>query len=431
LGWNGFRIISLPILLFLFTVPLPHGVFLSLSGELQLLSSKVGVYLIETLGISVYQEGNIIELGTYKLQVEEACSGLRYLYPLMSLSFVTAYFLKTSYWIRLFVFLSSIPLAIIMNGVRLGLTGLLVEYKGADIAEGFLHYFEGWLIFLFSITILFCEVWLFARIFYQKSLRDVLMIELPTTSERCAYNSNIFRSKPFTVVVFVLAISAIFRLCLSMPDLQEKIYPETPPYKMDFSSFPLELGEWQGIRGELKKWEIEMLKHTEYIIADYRNNANEVVNLYAGFWASKQRGGPHRPEICLTGGGWQILEVSKIGIKGVSFTEKPINVNRIRLEKGGDIKLVYYWYQLENKHFQSNIRLWWHRNWERLIKGHQQKNLTMIRLMTPVGFSHNSASADIRLSMFAKELFRAFNNNIFIHCSRAEIKSTNLPNNYK
>jgi len=122
-----------------------------------------------------------------------------------------------------------------------------------------------------------------------------------------------------------------------MPDLQEKIYPESPPYRMDFSSFPLELGEWQGIRGQLKKWEIEMLNPTEYIIADYRNDANEVVNLYAGFWASKERGGPHRPEICLTGGGWQILEVSKIGINGISVMEDPINVNRIRIEKGGDI----------------------------------------------------------------------------------------------
>src|SRR3990167_92361 len=81
-------------------------------------------------------------------QVVEACSGLRYLFPLASLAFISAYFFKTSLWKRAVVFVSSVPITIFMNSFRIGAIGVLVEYQGTGAAEGFLHYFEGWVIFM-------------------------------------------------------------------------------------------------------------------------------------------------------------------------------------------------------------------------------------------------------------------------------------------
>ena len=154
LGWKAFRIIAVPLALLFFMVPLPPFIYNTLSTKLQLLSSQIGVEVIRWFGISVYLEGNVIDLGTYKLQVVEACSGLRYLFPLMSLSFIAAYIYKAAFWKKALVFLSSIPITVLMNSFRIGVIGVLVEYGGPEQAEGFLHDFEGWIIFMACIAIL-------------------------------------------------------------------------------------------------------------------------------------------------------------------------------------------------------------------------------------------------------------------------------------
>src|ERR1700688_1547810 len=138
-GWRVFRLLWVPLLILLFMVPLPDFLYENFSAQLQLLSSKIGVWFIRLLGISVYLEGNVIDLGTYKLQVAEACSGLRYLFPLMTIAFLIAYFFQAAFWKRALLFLSSIPITILMNSLRIGTIGVMVEHWGVQMAEGFLH----------------------------------------------------------------------------------------------------------------------------------------------------------------------------------------------------------------------------------------------------------------------------------------------------
>ena len=73
-----------PLLLLAFMIPLPEFLLQNFSAQLQLISSQIGVWFIRLFGISVFVEGNVIDLGGYKLQVAEACDGLRYLFPLMT-----------------------------------------------------------------------------------------------------------------------------------------------------------------------------------------------------------------------------------------------------------------------------------------------------------------------------------------------------------
>ena len=91
-GTRAFKLIAVPLLLLFFMVPFPSFIYNNLSSQLQLISSEIGVFVIRLFGISVFLEGNVIDLGTYKLQVVEACDGLRYLFPLMTLGFIMAYF---------------------------------------------------------------------------------------------------------------------------------------------------------------------------------------------------------------------------------------------------------------------------------------------------------------------------------------------------
>ena len=130
-GVSLLRVTFIPIVFLIFAIPLPYVVEAGLTFQLQLLSSQLGVFFIRLFQIPVYLEGNVIDLGVYKLQVVEACSGLRYLYPLMSLGFLAAYLFQAPVWQRLLVFLSTIPITILMNSFRIGLVGRIGELLGA------------------------------------------------------------------------------------------------------------------------------------------------------------------------------------------------------------------------------------------------------------------------------------------------------------
>ena len=147
-GLKVFRRLWAPLFILLLMVPLPDFLLNNLSAEMQLISSAIGVWFMRLFGVSVYLEGNVIDLGGYQLQVAEACDGLRYLFPLMTLGFIVAYFFKAALWKRVLLFLSSIPITILMNSLRVGMIGIMVEHWGIGMAEGFLHEFQGWAVFM-------------------------------------------------------------------------------------------------------------------------------------------------------------------------------------------------------------------------------------------------------------------------------------------
>ena len=163
----------IPIIFLLFAIPLPYFIDAMLSFRLQLISSQLGTSFIRLLQIPVFLEGNVIDLGIYKLQVVEACSGLRYLYPLMSLGFLAAYLFQAPLWQRALVFLSTIPITIVMNSLRIGIVGVLVNYWGPQDADGFLHMFEGWIIFIACAGVLVAEMSLLARLGSGKGFFEV------------------------------------------------------------------------------------------------------------------------------------------------------------------------------------------------------------------------------------------------------------------
>ena len=160
MGWPAFKHVLTPLFVLVFSIPLPYFLEARLTADLQLISSQLGVAFIRLFSIPVFLDGNVIDLGSYKLQVVEACSGLRYLYPLMGVGFIAAYMYQVELWKRAVVFLSTIPITILMNSFRIGVIGILVEYWGQGMAEGFLHYFEGWIIFIGCLAILVAEMWL-------------------------------------------------------------------------------------------------------------------------------------------------------------------------------------------------------------------------------------------------------------------------------
>jgi exosortase len=118
------------------------------------MASKLASGLLPLAGVPVLREGNVIVLPSMKLEVAEACSGIRSLISLITLSVFYGYFVEKSFLRRLGLVAASIPIAIAANAVRILGTGLCVQYWDPDKAEGFFHEFSGWVIFLVSLACL-------------------------------------------------------------------------------------------------------------------------------------------------------------------------------------------------------------------------------------------------------------------------------------
>jgi exosortase len=154
-GWELLKELRFPLLVLLLAIPIPSIVFNQITLPLQTLASKLASALLPIFGVPVLREGNIIELPVMKLEVAEACSGIRSLVSLFTLSIFYGYFLEKSPLRRTILALVSIPIAIAANALRILGTGLCVQYWDPDKAMGFFHEFSGWVMFLVSLGCLF------------------------------------------------------------------------------------------------------------------------------------------------------------------------------------------------------------------------------------------------------------------------------------
>ncbi|MGJ0490505.1 VPLPA-CTERM-specific exosortase XrtD [Methylobacter sp.] len=390
MGWPEVKPVVVPILLLVFAIPLPYFLEASLSANLQLLSSKLGVSFIRWCQIPVYLEGNIIDLGSYKLQVVEACSGLRYLFPLMSLGFICAYMYNTAFWKRAVVFLSTIPITLFMNSFRIAMIGVLVDNWGISMAEGFLHDFEGWVVFMACLGILVIEMLLMARLGADhRPFAEIFGLAVDQSAGDKAEVKVRPLSRPFFAIIASLAVATV---TVSSIDKRAEIFPE----RKNFPVFPMQLADWQGQHATMEDNVINKLGLSDYILADFKQADGAPVNLYAAYYASQRKGiSPHSPRVCIPGGGWQIADIER---KDLGL----LNVNRIVIKKGDMTQLVYYWFQQRGRKLANEYLMKWY-----LFKDALLLNRTdgaLVRLTTMVNPGESLDLADQRLQVFAKEV---------------------------
>jgi exosortase D (VPLPA-CTERM-specific) len=398
LGWSAFRIVMVPLALLFFMVPLPPFIYNTLSTKLQLISSGLGVDVIRLFGISVYLEGNVIDLGTYQLQVVEACSGLRYLFPLASLSFVAAYIYVGAFWKKAIIFLSSVPITVLMNSLRIGVIGILVEYGGPEQAEGFLHYFEGWIIFMACIALLVLEMAVLARVGGNRiALADAFAIDIPEAlPEGLERRDRSISFRSWLVPGLLAALVAVSAYVHG----KQNIVPE----RRVFAEFPLVIDKWQGATGVLEENILESLKTEDHIIADYRNDSGDLVNFYIAYYADQAAGSAaHSPRACIPGGGWLIKDLSVRTIDGITYGDRPLAVNRLLIKKGDYSQIVYYWFQQRGRNITSEWMVKWYLFWDAMTRSRTDGALVRLTTMTQPG--EDVAVADKRLASFASGLF--------------------------
>jgi exosortase len=150
-GWKLLREMRYPLMILVLAIPIPALVLTQITFPLQIMASKLASALLPLFGVPVLREGNIIVLPAMSLEVAEACSGIRSLMSLFTISVLYGYFRDRSIARRVILALASIPIAIATNAARLLGTGLCVQYWDPTKALGFFHEFSGWLMFVVSM----------------------------------------------------------------------------------------------------------------------------------------------------------------------------------------------------------------------------------------------------------------------------------------
>ena len=396
--WAGFVYL-------IFMVPLPSFLYNNLSQSLQLWSSSMGVFFIRLFDISVFLEGNVIDLGIYKLQVVEACSGLRYLFPLLSFGFLLAYLYQGSWWQRLIIVVSTAPITLLMNSIRIGVIGVLVEYWGIGMADGFLHYFEGWVIFVSCIGLLMLEIFLLDRFVGNGGpLLDQFDLSFPELSSLRLPGLSSWGQ----LVPLLVSVSAIVVFGGVTSGIEER--SEFEPERTQFTRFPLFHENWLGRESRIDSAILQTLKLTDHIIADYKHpDFGLPVNLYVAYYGSQRKGASvHSPRSCIPGDGWVIADLSQKAVQTVSGAsgQETLMVNRVLIQKDDVGQLVYYWFDQRGRNLTNEYLVKWYLFWDALTLN--RTDGALVRLVVPVPDGTNIEDAEAQLQRFVMDFYPRF-----------------------
>jgi exosortase len=153
-GWKHLAAISFPLAFLVLMIP-SSTVLEHITFPLQIIASKTANFLLMLAGVPAVREGNIILLPSARLEVAEACSGIRSLFSLLTLSIVYGYLAEAKIGVRVLLALIAVPISVFANALRIAFTGLIVEHWGVEHAEGPVHLLSGWLVFVASLTLIF------------------------------------------------------------------------------------------------------------------------------------------------------------------------------------------------------------------------------------------------------------------------------------
>jgi exosortase D (VPLPA-CTERM-specific) len=400
-GWRLFRAVLFPWAFLFLMIPIPAIIFQQITFPLQMLASKVASGLLPLLGVPVLREGNVITLAAMPLEVAEACSGIRSLLSLVTLAIIYGYLMDSRKWVQVLLAFSAVPIAVMANSFRIVGTGLLVQYWSPDKAMGFFHGFEGWLIFLVSLVMLFGLHQIILRLSGQAP--DVATTTAqPANGPTSRARTN--GSQPrFVVVAVLMAVTAL--------SLEARSRNEVLPKRESLSSLPSQLGAWTGSDQSIDQQQLDILGAGEFLLRDYTNSIKPQppIGLFLAYFPSQKAGDTiHSPNHCLPGAGWVPVQRRVIQIgrpDGYSFP-----ANRYVISKSGERALVLYWYLAHDRAVASE---YWAKYY--LVADSIRMNRSdgaLVRLITPIYGRETPDAAQARVMNLGSQLIPILNNYI-------------------
>ncbi|PWE33036.1 VPLPA-CTERM-specific exosortase XrtD [Maritimibacter sp. 55A14] len=393
-GWRRGITHQLPVVHLVFMLPLPQFVYWQLTIFLQQVSSVIGVWFVSLAGVPVYLEGNVIDLGVYKLQVAEACSGLRYLFPILSFSYLFAILYRGPFWHKIVLLLSAAPLTVLMNSFRIGVIGVLVDRYGIEQAEGFLHFFEGWVIFLSCVAILFGMAVALQRLTRDpKPLAEAIDLDFEGFGTISTRILGIRASA-------ALAAGALLTLAVSLAWVSQNAGEAARVDRDPFALFPQQISGWSGSSARLDPQVEKTLGASDYLNTSYiAPGGMSYVNMFVAFYDKQTDGsGIHSPEVCLPVGGWEIYSFDPTEITPGDTPYGTFTVNRAVIRKELSEQLVYYWFEQRGKRMVNDFSAKMSVLYDSLAMG--RTDGALVRFVTPIRPDETEAEADARLQEF-------------------------------
>lgn len=397
-GWKTGKHFWPPVLHLVYMLPLPSVLYFELSTFLQFISSELGVWLLRLISVPVFLEGNIIDLGVIKLHVAEACSGLRYLFPILSFSYIFAVLYRGPKWHKAVLLIAAAPITVLMNSVRIAMAGYIVNNFGINWLEGFSHFFEGWVIFVICVLMLFG----LARVMLlfhpdRPKLTEALDLDTEGLATQALRIRLVQPSRALiTAVIFTVGGSILWSV---VPE-RSIVTVEREP----FALFPSKLGDWaSGQRQKLDSDIANILGADDYHLAPFQNIATgDRVDIFIAWYADQSSGGIHSPEVCLPAGGWEIADLQKIDVTGQFPVDGLFTLNRAIIQKGADRMMVYYWFEQQGNRTASSYLAKFYLMWAKITTRRQDSAL--VRLTTVIEKNENNLAAEERLKMMVQKI---------------------------
>jgi EpsI family protein len=289
--------------------------------------------------------------------------------------------------------LSSFPIAIIMNAGRIAMIAVLLDRFDIDTSTGSAHAFEGFAVFLLCIVVLFLEVWCLIGIGKTRGrfvVSDLLMFDRGTLQRLTSWPMS--RTSLMAGTILLIGGAAV----ASLPARTEIV-----PQRQPFALFPMEFNDWRGTPQTLDRDSLNALGLSDYLLADFTLNdagADGPLNLYVAYYASQRAGiHAHSPQLCIPGGGWNIISQSIIDMPWATGS---IYANRVVIEKQGVRQIVYYWFEERGRHIAKEGELKYYALKDALFAN--RSDGALVRIVAPIN-DGNEAAADLMARKFVGE----------------------------
>jgi exosortase D (VPLPA-CTERM-specific) len=279
---------------------------------------------------------------------------------------------------------------VVLNSLRIAMIGWMVERWGPAMAEGFLHDFQGWVVFMVSGALLLAFAALLNRVGPSKGRwSDVFGVDLPMATLPGVKLE--VRPVPGMFWAALITTAAIAVTQFTVPN-RPQLVPEHPT----LASFPLELAEWKGKREWLTPDVLQTLQLDDYFFgAYYKGRDGGSATLYVPYYATQRdRRVVHSPAACLPGNGWRITESRTVIVPGTT-----ISANRLLISNGEERALVYYWFDQRGRNLTSEWLVKWYLFQDAVVR--RRSDGAMVRVMASLGPSDSIDAVDSRLLSFA------------------------------
>ena len=374
-GDSCIKTVWLPLLLGFFMIPLPPFITRLVTFRLRLVSSALSEKMLQLFQVPVYRDGNIIDLGTIQLQVVDACSGLRYLWPSLLMVLLIGWMFSLRPFRRFILVLLAFPVTIFSNAFRIALTGVLAGYIDPILAEGFFHDFSGWLVYVVSLGLLFaCAI-------YLKKGQTPYRQQFVQSAEQ--YSPNIV----------AISLIVLFAFCSVFYGDKVLLQKKHNIERQDFTQFSGQIGDWQGEQHVLSAPVLESLGTDDYYNSILFNNDLEITAYLLISWYDHQttQHAAHAPTSCLLGGGYEIME--KRVLRPQPNSIRNFAVSQILLEKNNHRILSNFWLMQRGRIVTSEWLNKWYLIQDALMKQRTDGALVRIEMAIKAGQTIEEAQA--------------------------------------